>query len=125
MQMIDRSGKPMGMGGSSGAYRTTGANGTVHPRVDTNVDLATEFGVDEARLRRAVDRNWLAAGQAAGEIDELEQLLKPEPVEPVSIAQALAELPRLLDPGAARRRMSGALRPIGEGAGRGDKGEEP
>jgi hypothetical protein len=96
-----------------------GTNGTAQPRIDTNVDLASEFGVDEARLRRAVDRNWLGAGKAAGEIDELEKLLKPEPVEPVSIAQALAELPRLLDPGAARRRMSGVVRPLG-----GDKPEE-
>ena len=111
-------GKPMGMGGS-GAYRMPGTNGTAQPRIDTNVDLASEFGVDEARLRRAVDRNWLGAGKAAGEIDELEKLLKPEPVEPVSIAQALAELPRLLDPGAARRRMSGVVRPLG-----GDKPEE-
>ena len=63
--------------------------------MDTNVDLAAEFGVDEARLRRAVDRNWLGR-KAAGEMDELEKLLQPEPVEPVSIAQALAELPRLL-----------------------------
>ena len=52
-------------------------------KIDTNVDLAPEFGVDEARLRRAVDRNWLGAGKAAGEIDELENLLKPEPIEPV------------------------------------------
>jgi hypothetical protein len=104
--------------GGSGAHRI-GTNGTAQPKIDTSVDLASEFGVDEARLRRAVDRNWLGAGKAAGEIDELEKLLKPEPIEPVSIAQALAELPRLLDPGAARRRMSGAFRPVG-----GDKPEE-
>jgi len=102
---------------TSGPHRA-GANGTAQPRVDTNVDLASEFGVDEARLRRAVDRNWVGA-KGAGEIDELEKLLKPEPVEPVSIAQALAELPRLLDPG-ARRRMSGPVRPLG-----GDKPDEP
>ena len=107
---------PMAMGGS-GAHRI-GTNGTAQPKVDTTVDLAAEFGVDEARLRRAVDRNWLGA-KGAGEIDELEKLLKPEPVEPVSIAQALAELPRLLDPGAARRRMSGVVRPLG-----GDKPED-
>ena len=100
--------------GGSGAVR-----GTAQPRVDTNVDLASEFGVDEARLRRAVDRNWVGA-KGAGEIDELEKLLKPEPVEPVSIAQALAELPRLLDPAARRGRMSGAVRPLG-----GDKPDEP
>ena len=87
---------PMALGGS-GAHRI-GTNGTAQPKIDTSVDLASEFGVDEARLRRAVDRNWLGAGKAAGEIDELEKLLKPEPVEPASIAQALAELPRLLDP---------------------------
>jgi uncharacterized protein (TIGR02266 family) len=108
---------PMPLAGS-GAHRI-GTNGTSsQPRVDTNVDLASEFGVDEARLRRAVDRNWIGA-KGAGEIDELEKLLKPEPVEPVSIAQALAELPRLLDPNAARRRMSGAVRPLG-----GDKPED-
>ena len=59
-----------------------------------------------------------APGKAAGEIDELEKLLKPEPIEPVSIAQALAELPRLLDP-ARHRRMSGAFRAVG-----GDKPED-
>jgi uncharacterized protein (TIGR02266 family) len=101
----------------SGAHRA-GTNGTAQPRVDTNVDLASEFGVDEARLRRAVDRNWLGA-KGAGEIDELEKLLKPEPVEPVSVAQALADLPRLLSDQGARRRMSGAVRPIG------DKPEDP
>jgi uncharacterized protein (TIGR02266 family) len=107
---------PMPMAGS-GAYRI-GTNGTAQPKVDTSVDLASEFGVDEARLRRAVDRNWVGATKAAGEIDELEKLLKPEPVEPVSIAQALAELPRLLDPG-RHRRMSGAFRAVG-----GEKPEE-
>jgi len=102
---------PMPLAGS-GAHRI-GTNGTAQPKVDTTVDLASEFGVDEARIRRAVDRNWVGA-KGAGDVDELEKLLKPEPVEPVSIAQALAELPRLLaDPG-ARRRMSGAVRPIGD-----------
>jgi len=102
--------------GASAAHRP-GTNGTtVHPKVDTTVDLATEFGVDEARLRRAVDRNWL---KAAGEIEELEKLLKPEPIEPVSVAQAIADLPRLLSDAGARRRMSGAVRPLG------DKPEEP
>jgi uncharacterized protein (TIGR02266 family) len=100
---------PMALGGS-GAHRI-GTNGTAQPKIDTSVDLASEFGVDEARLRRAVDRNWLGAGKAAGEVDELEKLLKPEPIEPVSIAQALAELPRLLDP-SRHRRMSGAFRTV-------------
>ena len=57
-----------------------------------------EFGIDEARLRRAVDRNWLRPDKASGEIEELEGLLRPEPTEPVTLAQALAEMPRLLDP---------------------------
>jgi len=106
---------PMAMGGS-GAYRI-GTNGTTQ-RIDTNIDLAMEFGVDEAKLRRAVDRAWLGA-KGAGEVDELEKLLKPEPVEPVSIAQALAELPRLLSDAGRRRRMSGAVPAAG-----GDKPEE-
>ena len=100
----------MALGGPRAPHRI-GTNGTAQPKIDTSVDLAAEFGVDEARLRRAVDRNWLGAGKAAGEIDELEKLLKPEPIEPVSIAQALAELPRLLDP-ARHRRMSGGFRPL-------------
>jgi uncharacterized protein (TIGR02266 family) len=107
-------GRPMGLGGT-GAHRV-GANGTAQPKVDTNVDLASEFGVDEARLRRAVDRNW---AKGAVELDELEKLLKPEPMEPVSISQALAELPRLLADGGRTRRMSGAFRPVS-----GDKPEE-
>jgi uncharacterized protein (TIGR02266 family) len=103
---------PMPMAGS-GAYRI-GTNGTSLPKVDTSVDLAAEFGVDEAELRRAVDRNWLGANKVAGEVDELENLLKPEPVEPVSISQALAELPRLLSENGARvRRMSGPVRIVG------------
>jgi uncharacterized protein (TIGR02266 family) len=99
--------------GSSGAARS-GANGTSSPaaRVDTSVDLASEMGIDEVRLKRAVERNWLGNGRASGEADELEALLRPEAIEPVSLAQALAELPRLLDPPA--RRMSGAFRPLGD-----------
>jgi uncharacterized protein (TIGR02266 family) len=98
---------------SSGAAHS-GANGIGSPavRVDTSVDLASEMGIDEVRLKRAVERNWIGNGRASGEADELEALLRPDPVEPVSIAQALAELPRLLDPPA--RRMSGAFRPLGD-----------
>ena len=81
-------------------------------RVDTSVDLAAEMGLDEVRLKRAVERSWMGNGRASGEADELEALLRPEAVEPVSLAQALVELPRLLDPPA--RRMSGAFRPLGD-----------
>jgi uncharacterized protein (TIGR02266 family) len=98
----------------SGRVRS-GANGTSSPavKIDTSVDLASELGIDEARLKRAVERNWLGNGRGSGEIDELEALLRPEPAaEPVSLAQALAELPRLLDP--AARRMSGAFRPLAD-----------
>jgi uncharacterized protein (TIGR02266 family) len=100
----------IGVGGS-GPMRI-GTNGTPIARVDTSVDLAAELGIDESRLRRASDRYRIPAGRATGEIDELEALLKPDPVEPAGIAQALAELPRLLDPGA--RRMSGPVRPLAE-----------
>jgi uncharacterized protein (TIGR02266 family) len=99
---------------ASGVHKS-GANGTTLPRVDTTVDLAAEFGVDEARLRRTVDRHWLGAGKAAGVMDELENLLKPETIEPVSIAQARAGLARLLDPNASRR-STGGFRPLGDAA---------
>jgi len=110
---------------ASGAHRP-GTNGTApHPKIDTNVDLATEFGVDEARLRRTVDRHWLGAGKAAGEMDELENLLKPDTIEQVTVAQALAGLGRLLDPNTSRR-SSGAFRPVGDAAPlNGDKSDEP
>jgi uncharacterized protein (TIGR02266 family) len=93
----------------SGAHRT-GANG-VTARVDTNVDLAGEYGIDESRIRRTTDRYRLPASRSHGDIDELDALLRPDPTEPVSIAQALAELPRMLDPAPARR-LSGPVRPI-------------
>ncbi len=110
--------------GGSGPIRI-GANGAAAPaaRVDTSVDLAAELGIDEVRLKRAVERNWLGNGRADGEADELEALLRPEPAEPVTIAQALAELPRLLDPPA--RRMSGAFRPLGDPPGQAPGGTVP
>jgi len=111
---------PAGAGNYSGAIRVpmsaggSGANGTSSPaaRIDTSIDLASEMGIDEVRLKRAVERNWLGNGRGSGEVDELEALLRPEPVEQVSLAQALAELPRLLDPPA--RRMTGAFRPLAD-----------
>jgi hypothetical protein len=78
--------------------------------VDTNVDLAAELGIDEAQLRRVTDRYWLGSNRSQIDVDELEGLLKPEPLEPVSISQALADLPRLLD---RTRRMTGAFRILG------------
>jgi hypothetical protein len=78
--------------------------------VDSSVDLAAEYNIDEATLRRAVDHRWMVNGPADAELDEL---LKDDdtPVETITLAQALAELPRLLDPTGSRRR-SGAYRSL-------------
>lgn len=82
-------------------------NGIPQPRVDTNVDLASEFGLDEAALRRAVDRAW---GPGARPVeDELAGLLASEPAPPVTLAQVLKELPRMLD---RSRSRSGAYRTL-------------
>jgi uncharacterized protein (TIGR02266 family) len=84
-----------------------GASSNGRARVDTSVDLAAEYGIDDATLRRVIDRNW-TLGPRGGE--DVESLLKPDPAEPAaSLAEALAELPRLLDPGSHHRR-SGAQR---------------
>ena len=105
---------------SAAAPRTTGpqptlqranaapsrANGRSH--VDTNVDLAAEYGIDEVSLRRVIDRNWTLGPRVADE--DIEALLKPEPTETATLAQALAELPRLLDP--APRHRSGPARTL-------------
>jgi uncharacterized protein (TIGR02266 family) len=88
--------RPHAGGGSNGTAAAAPA-----PRVDTSVDLAAEFGLEESAIRRAAVDSRLLAGRGADQ--ELEDLLKPEPAEPASLAQALAELPRLLDPTARRR----------------------
>jgi uncharacterized protein (TIGR02266 family) len=77
--------------------------------VDTAVDLVAEYGLDEATVRRVIDRSWvsLSGGRA---VDDLGDLLKAEPVETITLAHALAELPRLLDPERSRRRSSGSYR---------------
>ncbi|HVR03463.1 MAG TPA: TIGR02266 family protein [Polyangia bacterium] len=77
------------------------------PRIDTNVDLAAEFGLDETVLRRALERAWGPGGRL-GE-DDLPSLLAGEPAERATLAQALHELPRMLD---RSRRRSGALRTL-------------
>jgi uncharacterized protein (TIGR02266 family) len=83
--------------------------GAVAPLVDTSVDLAAEFGLDEATLRRALDRAWLGGGRPTE--DDLAGLVRPEAVEPATLAQALADLPRLLG-GGARRRTTGVVRTL-------------
>jgi molecular chaperone DnaK len=102
-------GRPMaGMSGASGTF----ADGLPAARIDTNVDLAAELGVDEGQVKRALERYRMSAGRGAAEIDDLEALLRPEPAAPASLPQALLELPRMLDP--AARRRTGALRPLAE-----------
>jgi len=87
---------------------TAGAASNGRARVDTNVDLAAEYGIDEATLRRIIDRNWTFGPRGS---EDVEALLKPDPAEPpAGLAEALAELPRLLDPTARHR--SGAQRAL-------------
>jgi uncharacterized protein (TIGR02266 family) len=85
-------------------------NGRSH--VDTNVDLAAEYGFDDVSLRRVIDRNWTLGPRASDE--DIEALLKPEPAETATLAQALAEMPRLLDP--APRHRSGPTRTLDSAA---------
>jgi uncharacterized protein (TIGR02266 family) len=82
-------------------------NGAARARVDTGVDLAAEFGLDEPTLRRAVERAWGPGGRPTE--DDLQGLLKSEVPEPATLAQALKELPRML---AAGRRRTGAFRTL-------------
>ncbi|MEO7670332.1 MAG: TIGR02266 family protein, partial [Polyangia bacterium] len=96
---------PVGSGNSSGVIREPATS----PRIDTSVDLAAEYGLDEQKVRRLVERTWMLGARTS---DDLADLLKPEPVEPVTLAQALAELPRLLDPQYSRRRASSGFRPL-------------
>jgi molecular chaperone DnaK len=66
--------------------------------------VTTEFDtVEDTALRRAVSR----ARMLGGNLDDLDGLLKGEPEEPASRAQALQELPRFL---ATRRGSSGLFR---------------
>jgi uncharacterized protein (TIGR02266 family) len=109
---------------AAAASRTTGPQPTVQragmapartngrSHVDTNVDLATEYGIDDVSLRRVIDRNWTLGPRASD--DDIEALLKPEPAETATLAQALAEMPRLLDP--APRHRSGPTRTLDSAA---------
>jgi uncharacterized protein (TIGR02266 family) len=91
----------------AGGYAPNGG-AAARRRVDTNVDLAAEFGLDELALRRAVDRAWLPGGRSAD--DDLQALLTPDAAEPATLGQALGELRRMLDPTARRR--TGAFRTL-------------
>jgi uncharacterized protein (TIGR02266 family) len=102
-----RTGAPRGLTGPLATLQSGRINGAVRPRVDTSVDLAAEFGLEEAVLRRALDRAWGPGARPAE--DELDGLLAAEPAEPATLAQALKELPRMLD---KSRRRTGAFRPL-------------
>jgi uncharacterized protein (TIGR02266 family) len=101
-------GMPRGLTQPHATLQAAGrTNGAARPRVDTSVDLAAEFGIEETALRRALDRAWGPGGRPTE--DDLTGLLGPEPSEPATLAQALKELPRMLD---KTRRRSGAFRTI-------------
>lgn len=103
--------------GLTGAYATLGSgpvqsgavpsNGTRPVVVDTSVDLAAELGVDETTLQLVLDRRRRLVARTD---DDLAELLRPEPVEIPTLAYALSELPRLLDPQSSRRRAASGYR---------------
>ena len=89
-----------------------GRPGVFAPTVDTSVDLVAEYGLDELTVRRVMERAWMLGARAD---DDLVDLLRPEPAETITLIQALADLPRLLDPRSSRRRTTLAMRPLGPG----------
>ncbi|HEX2660304.1 MAG TPA: PilZ domain-containing protein [Polyangia bacterium] len=79
--------------------------------VDTSVDLAGEYGISDAAMKKAMERRRMSVARVDGKVDDdLSDLLKPEPQETPTLAQALAELPRLVDPQNSRRRAAGGFR---------------
>ena len=90
------------------------ANGrAARPAIDTSVDLAREYGITDAALKKAMERRRMNVARVDGRVDDdLSDLLKPEPQETLTLAQALADLPRLLDPQNSRRRAAGGFRGI-------------
>jgi uncharacterized protein (TIGR02266 family) len=103
---------PRGLTAPLATLTARGANGSGGPRqrVDTSVDLAAEFGLEEASLRRALDRAW---GPGARPVeDDLQGLLGADDApEPATLSHALTELRRMLDP-RARRRSTGGFRTL-------------
>jgi len=108
--------------GLTGAYATLGSGpvsaGVTPPPlngkrpglpVDTNVDLAAEFGIDDTTMQLVLDRRRRLMARAD---DDLADLLRPDPVElpAPTLAYALSELPRLLDPQNSRRRAATGFR---------------
>jgi uncharacterized protein (TIGR02266 family) len=85
-------------------------NGAARAKIDTSVDLAAEFGLEETVLRRALDRAWV--GARPGE-DELQALLASDAPEPAAtLPLALKELRRMLDPNARRRSTTGRVQTL-------------
>lgn len=107
-------GAPSGAAAAAGPVGASPlANGKpAAPRVDTSVDLVAEFGLEESAVRRAINRTWMSGSRTT---DDLADLARPEPPETATLAQALAELPRLLDPQFSRRRSSAGFRPLEAG----------
>jgi uncharacterized protein (TIGR02266 family) len=100
------------LGASGPAAGGTGAAGGANGRafglpIDTSVDLAAELGVDDAAVRFALDRRRSIGARPD---DDLADLLRRDPLEPATVAQAVAELPRLLDPQNSRRRGTAGFR---------------
>jgi uncharacterized protein (TIGR02266 family) len=101
-------------GGGHPGERTGTANGkpTKTP-IDTSVDLVAEYGLDDQTVRRLMERTWMMGVRTS---DDLADLLEAQPPEEVTLAQALAELPRLLDAQFSRRRASGGFRAVAPAA---------
>jgi len=92
------------------AAQAATADGVRSPEpIDTNVDLANEYGIDEAMMARVLDGRWRLTGRPE---DDLADLLRPEPLEAATLAQALSELPRLVDPQISRRRAASGFRVV-------------
>jgi len=97
-----------GGGAPAGGGAAVAANGRAFvPPIDTSVDLAAELGVDDAAVRFALDRRRSIGARPD---DDLADLLRREPLEPATVAQAVADLPRLLDPLNSRRRGTAGFR---------------
>ncbi len=103
-------GNGTGTGTTPGTTPPNSPNGrAVAPPIDTSVDLGAEYGLADVTIRRMIERTWMTGARGS---DDLADLLKPDPVESVTLAQALADLPRLLDPQYSRRRASAGYRSV-------------
>jgi uncharacterized protein (TIGR02266 family) len=111
----------LGMGSSpSGGIVITNGRLVPGPAVDTGVDLAAEMGIDEDTIRRVIERAWMIRARLD---DDVDALLKPDDFPPPTLADAMIELPRLLDPQSSRRRLgTGSFRSLEALAASGEPG---